>query len=362
MASVFARTSSVSGTVTTPASVAAGDILDCAVWTDGTGVAITAPDGTWTQVEQLQDSGPANRLAVFRKTLSAAPAASYTFGGPTIGGITMTVIRPGAGETLSTVTSSAVASIVGGSGVLASTAIDTTPTPNVVVGTWCADDASTVSSAPSTLANGTVPAVTSGGLATYDATDVSNAAFSDSLTWSTPGTERIAIVRAYKFTVAGPTIDVQPANQVAVLAGPLADVDVTALVEYTLSGAYVGSSAEVDDGGGMDPLTISSPYSMSDNGVDAVSLRINPVTALLNGYQYQVTVEDANGSVVSNPFTLTVYAGDTLVQPSGSTNVSGQLASPGSLTSDYANGGRRLRVNCVVDGVVIGTRTVWVQA
>ena len=203
MATVVGKTSAASGVGTPHASTASGDVLVASMWSDAIGTPITAPDGTWTQVEQLQDSAPANRLSMFYKVLSGAPDATYTFGGPTIGANTMVTLRPGAGETLDSVVSALPASAITGTpAVLASTAIDTTPTPNVVIGSWCADDASTVTSAPATLADGEVVLAGSGSLATYNAVDVNDAAFSDSLTWSTNGTERIAIVAAFKFTAA----------------------------------------------------------------------------------------------------------------------------------------------------------------
>lgn len=153
-------------------------------------------------------------------------------------------------------------------------------------------------------------------------------------------------VVTFAATASGPTINTQPDDATAVVAGPAQDTSVDFTVSATTSGGTLTYQWSVNDGGGYDTI----------GGATSATYTLSGITAGLDGYLYRGAVTDDNGTVNSDPATLTVYAGETLTQPSGLTASDGTFASPGSLTSDYAT--RRVRITATCEGVTVGTRTV----
>ena len=150
-------------------------------------------------------------------------------------------------------------------------------------------------------------------------------------TTSTTTGPRVHVAASFAAAV-GPTITTQPTDETVVLNDETQEPPAEFLMEYTLSGAYVGSSVEVNDGGGWDPLTISGIYALVDDEMGDLVFSIAPTTLAQNGYDYRITIEDGNGATVSDTVTLTVKQGPVSSTTIGPTDVGGDAA--GTQSSD----------------------------
>lgn len=344
--SLRTSTSSTSGTVTIPTGLSIGDQCVVTAWSDTASATLTPPSSsgdsnTWTQIVMGSESGgAASTIGMWYATITSVPA-SFTVAGATIAGMTACAVNPG-GETLGTPSLSTLASsVAAGSGELTSNAVNASADSYTFI-SWTADDASTVSSAPSGMTQEANPAVASGGLATYSIADANNASYTNSLTWSTLGTERMAGAISFPYTNAGPTINTQPTAQTAVINNS-ASPSATFTVSATTSGGALSYQWQLEDSVGAGTYT-----NITNGGIYAgatsTSLVITPTTKTgLTGRRVRCNVTDSNGTTTTSAVALTVYTGFQFTSStSGTTNGSGQATvtwtddRPGSL---LGNGG-----------------------
>lgn len=131
-------------------------------------------------------------------------------------------------------------------------------------------------------------------------------------------------------TVSGPTISVQPSNATAVVndaTGNTATFSVTASGTGTLVYDW---ELETSVGGGV-YANLADGSGATWTGQAAASCTGTFTATTLTGRRVRCNVTDDNGSVTSNTATLTVLTGDTITQPSGTTNGSGVIT--GSMVS-----------------------------
>lgn len=142
---------------------------------------------------------------------------------------------------------------------------------------------------------------------------------------------------------SGPTINTQPQAQTAILAGSYADTSATFSVSATTSGGT---------------LHYAWTFNSISVGTDSSSYTRTGIVSGDNGHVAQVTVTDDNGSTLSSTAALTVDAGDTVANTSGTTS-SGTLSPETTIKSDLATAGKELvRLTRVAAGITIGTHVV----
>lgn len=148
------------------------------------------------------------------------------------------------------------------------------------------------------------------------------------LSWTPTGTPDDQGIVAVELTAtaAGPTINTQPQAQTAILAGPYAVTSAT----WTVSATGTGT------------LHYAWTFNSISVGTDSSSYTRTGIVSGDNGHNAQVTVTDDNGPTVSNNAALTVKAGDTVTNTSGTTQAGGTLASETTIKSDVATAGKEL--------------------
>lgn len=334
--SLRTSTSSTSGTVTIPTGLSIGDQCVVTAWSDTASATLTPPSSsgdsnTWTQIVMGSESGgAASTIGMWYTTITSVPA-SFTVAGATIGGMTAVAVNPG-GETLGTPSVSTLASsVAAGSGALTSNAVNASADSYTFI-SWTADDASTVSSAPSGMTQEANPAVSLGGLATYSIADANNATYTNTLTWSTSGTERMAGAVSFPYTNAGPTINTQPTAQTARLNGEPAPT-ATFTISATTSGGALSYQWEQESGVGTGSYSsVTNGSGVTWSGGTSATLTGTFTATTLTGRRIRCVVTDSNGSTTSTAVTLTVLTGPVLSAYSGTTNGSGVVSV--NLTSD----------------------------
>ncbi len=144
----------------------------------------------------------------------------------------------------------------------------------------------------------------------------------------------------------GPTITGQPAAATALVAPSVPGVFTLA---YELTGAWVGSRAEVNDGGGYDPLTPGGIYTLEDDEEGLLTLAVAPTALTQDGFSFKLFVEDENGESESDPAVLTVLNGYVLTQAVTTTDGSAQVTADG--VTDYTCAdGEAFRLKLVRNG------------
>jgi len=359
--SLRTSTSSTSGTVTIPTGLSVGDQCVVTAWSDTASATLTPPSSSgdsnsWTQIVMGSESGgAASTIGMWYATITSVPA-SFTVAGATIAGMTACAVNPG-GETLGTPSLSTLASsVAAGSGELTSNAVNASADSYTFI-SWTADDASTVSVAPSGMTQEANPAVASGGLATYSIADANNASYTNSLTWSTSGTERMAGAISFPYTNAGPTINTQPTAQTARLNGDPTTA-ATFTVSATTSGGALSYQWQLEDsvgGGTYSNLSNGTASGITWSGVTSASATATCTATTQTGKRVRVNVTDSNGTTTSSAVVLTILTGPVLSAYSGTTNGSGVVSV--NLTSDDAltANGEVLRITATCGDVVLRT-------
>lgn len=349
---------SVSGTtitITTPAGAQAGDILVAFIYTDAASGNIVDSSGDFAELREGTDGGgtPAMRGALYVLELPGAPDADYTFThADSLNNIVagMVCVNPN-GDTYVGATSTLLGTT--GSATGASGALTGLPDPSVLLIGWGADDSGTISSPPADMTQQEFVDGAGMDCAIYSQLNPGEGSLTKSLTWSFT-TEHVVLAALLEFaSSSGPTIDEQPVDATARLHGdPTATATFT--MEYTLSGAHVATTVQVDDGGGFEVLDIEGIYALSDNETHALTFTITPTDLSLDGYDYRITIEDENGSTVSDTFTLTVLNGPIVDPTSDTTDGSGQSVADTSTDDPTTANGEVLLTTCtdVLTGAV----------
>lgn len=351
-------TSAGSGTVTIPTGLSVGDQCVLAAWSDTASATLTSPasngdSNTWSTVAGGSESGgAASTLYVFRCDSITSVPANFTVGGATIAATVCQAVNPG-GETVGTASNSTLASsVAAGAATLTSNAVNASSDSYTFI-FWSADDTSAITTAPTGMTALSQPTVASGELVGYVIADANNATYTNTLQWTTNGTERMAIGVSWPYTVAGPTIDTQPTAATARLHGdPTTAASFT--VSATTSGGALSYQWQLEDsvGGG----TYSNLSNGTASGITWSNVTTATVTATCSattqtGKRVRVNVTDSNGTTTSSAVALTILNGPVLSAYSGTTNGSGQVAV--TLTSDDAlsANGEVLRITATCGGL-----------
>lgn len=323
-----------SGVCTPTAGTASGDTLVVFVWSDTSGGSASAPDGTWTKEQEHFDG--AQTFTCFTKTLSAAPAANYTFTTSVgaIGGNTITTVNPNGG-TIGTISSSRTQSAAVGASSLTSGALNATASSATIL-SWCSDDDTTVDTPPSSMTEEEFVDLGSGAIATYTVLNANNATYTNTLTWTAVSVERICIGVTIPYTNAGPTIDTQPTAQTARLHG-----DATTAASFTVAATASGGSLtyqwQLEDsvgGGTYSNLSNGTASGITWANVTAATVTATCTTTAQSLKRVRCNVTDSNGTTTTNAVALTILTGPVLSAYSGVSNGSGQVAP--TYTSDDA--------------------------
>jgi hypothetical protein len=148
-------------------------------------------------------------------------------------------------------------------------------------------------------------------------------------------TTRVLGAEVAAASASGPVVTDEPDNATAIVT-PSSPAVFTAVA--TTDGAslaqqwYRGASGTTTN-----PINTGGVYVTGASGTTTrtLTLTITPTDTSLNAETYWVRITDSAGSTDSTAATLTVLAGDTLTQPVGTTNSSGNPAtSSGSLVSN----------------------------
>ncbi len=128
----------------------------------------------------------------------------------------------------------------------------------------------------------------------------------------------------------GPTITTQPEAATALVTP---SVPAVFTLEYELTGAWVGSRVEVNDGGGYDPLVPGGIYTLEDDEEGLLTLTVAPTALTQDGFLFKLFVEDENGESESDPAALAVLEGYVIAEDTVESDGSGEVAGDG--TTDY---------------------------
>lgn len=316
--------SSASGTVSAGAA-AVGDRVYLFGLSDTASLTLTPPsDGqTWTEIDQGSEVGAASStLAGWWADMVGSVPANFTVGGGTIAATALFILNPN-GDTLGTPdVPTMTTSIVGGSGAITSPVLNA-GAASYTICAFSADDQSTITTPPA-LMDEDIGAIGTGcSLALFSAADANDATFSDTLTWSTLGTERMCIGISQPFTVAGPSIGTQPTAQTARVNG---DPTNTATMTCAATGTgTVDLVAEIEDGvasGVYATLANGSGATWSGltgtgSGSASTSLVGTFTAKTLTGRRIRFKADDDNGTRYSDAVVLTIYTGPVLSTYSG---------------------------------------------
>lgn len=204
------RTATVSstGTILIPVGLAIGDQCVVAAWSDTASATLTSPgangdSNTWATVAGGSEAGAASStLYVFRCNSITSVPVSFTVAGATIAGMSAQAVDPG-GETAGTPSDSTLASAVAaGAATITSNAVNASADSYTFI-FYSADDSSAITTTPSGMTALTQPTVASGELAGYFIADANNAAYTNTLQWTTNGTERMAVAVSWPYTAGG---------------------------------------------------------------------------------------------------------------------------------------------------------------
>lgn len=334
--SLRTSTSTASGTVPIPTGLATGDQCVIAAWSDTASATLTSPasngdSNTWTLVAGGSELPAASTLYVWRCDSITSVPANFTVGGATIGGIVCQAVNPG-GETAGTASNSTLASsTVAGSGLITSNAVNASSDSYTFI-FYSADDTSTITTAPTGMTQLSRPTVSAGELVGYVIADANNASYTNSLTWATLGTERMAVAVSFPYTNAGPTINTQPTAQTARLNGEPAPT-ATFTISATTSGGALSYQWEQESGVGSGSYgSVTNGSGVTWSGGTSATLTGTFTATTLTGRRIRCVVTDSNGSTTSTAVTLTVLTGPVLSAYSGTTNGSGVVSV--NLTSD----------------------------
>lgn len=355
-------TSAGSGTCPIPTGLAIGDQCGFAAWSDTASATLTDPSAngdsnTWVLVAGGSESGgAASTLYVWRCDSITSVPANFVAAGATIAGTIAWAEVADSGYAFTSASGSTLASsVAAGAASLTSNAVNAGAKSRTFI-IWSADDDSTVSSAPSGMTQEALPTVSGGDLVAYSIADANNAAYTNSLTWSTNGTERMAVGLAWNYTASssvaltgtaasgmteqrvrdgGYTIILTASGDTFVAAGATFDAQRQAIINGLDSAqaeaagwdavvkAGIPVTAVVRTSNTVVTITLPAFASYQITATETITATL-PASALTGGV-----------AIVAAPtFTVTRGAGD-LVQPVGVTNASGVPGtSSGSFTTD----------------------------
>lgn len=351
------RTAQTGTTNVSSGSAAVGDRVYLYALTDTASATLTPPsDGqTWHEIDQGSEVGAASStLGGWYADMVGSVPATFAVGGATIAVTKLFIINPN-GDVLGTpdmpnMTTDITAVV----GTITSPVVNATAY-SFSIFAYSADDQSTVAVAPPLLVEDSAVSGTGCSLALYSAADANDATFSDTLTWSTGGTERMCIGLSQPITAApsGPTINTQPSASTSRLHGD-ASVVSSFVVAATTSGGALSYQWQKEDSVG------AGTYSNISNGgvyagVTTTTLTVTPTDLTLTGLKYRCNVTDSNGTTATTGATLTVLNGPTLSKASGTTNGSG-VDTLTVTTDDVTNtNGEYVEITATLDGVVART-------
>lgn len=371
------RTAQTGTTNVSAGAAAVGDRVYLFALTDTLNATLVPPaDGqTWTEIDQGSEAGGAASTAGgwWADMVGSVPA-TFTVTGATIAVTKLFILDPD-GDTFGTPDAPAMTT-----DITAVVGTITSPVVNAAavsfsIFAYTADDQSTVTVAPPLLTEASAVSGTGCSMALYYAENANDATFSDTLTWSTGGTERMCIgisqpvtaggaSAALTGTVTSSTIeqDIRTGGKTIILtltadtfvaAGATFDAQRQAIINGIDSGQAeaAGWDAIVKAG-----LAVTTVVRTSDT-VCTITLSAFAAFQITATETITATIPAAAltlaGALVASP-TFTVTRGaDDLVQPVGATNASGVPAtSGGSLTSDVAG---LSRITMTVDAVTSST-------
>ena len=292
---------------TTPTGTVSGDVIVACLGQDAAdGTGFTPPDGTWELIEAGRDTGPSVWNAMYYKVLSASPAANYTF---TFDGtangffVSLTTINPD-GNTLAAVRS-AISSTASGTS-LATGAVTGAVDQTALICGWMADDSTTVSVDPSGM---TLEEFNNGASAdywTYSQVNPGTGSITKTLTVAAT-TQMVAIAALFDFSVSGPVITVQPANDVGIISNGQSTVyTATATGTNVQAPTWSEDASPIADGGIYDIVTTGAGTSSCSS-----TLTITRTVKTGTPFDIKAAFTDDNGSTDTTTVTDTWWTGPT---------------------------------------------------
>lgn len=206
--SLRTSTTATTGTVNIPTGLTIGDQCTIAAWSDTASLTLTDPSAngdsnTWATVAGGSEVGAASStLYVFRCNAITTVPATFTVGGGTINGMIAQAINPG-GETPGSPSDSTLATaIAAGAATITSNAVNASA-DSITFIFYSADDSSAITTAPTGMTVLNQPAPPAGELVGYYIADANNAAYTNTLQWTTNSTERMAVAVSWPYTAGG---------------------------------------------------------------------------------------------------------------------------------------------------------------